>query len=520
MDAVVQVPAAAWAIVDDMEFHWDTERWWYAVKLTVLISAALGFGSLASHQYIEFAQPDLAIVPVSGGDGRGEPERIRLPSGAVVFSNHHAVLAKREELVAGQADFLFVDLGAMTLTAYEGGRAARLFPLRAKGREGSFFETPNGIYYLQAKEANHFSSIGKVWMPWSMHFFGNYFIHGWPYYPNGTPVAETFSGGCIRLASDDAKAVFERSRPGMPLLVAAGVERPAADFAYFRKVNGPPREHPQLSLSAASALAADLETGQILFEKERSRVHPVASVTKLMTGLVALETINRFKLLTVTGEAVEAFGDSAGFVAGEAFRSEDLLYPLILVSSNDAAAVYEQQSWRLVGAMNEKANAIGLTRTYFVDASGMSAGNVSTTEDLFRLLRYISRHKKPLFDLSGLAEYTLASQNVRRVHHWTNLNWPNGDSRFIGGKSGFTRDALETMAGVFNVRFSEYGDRPVAMVVLGSRDRLGDVRDLIGYLEEQFVYGATLTKGKPRPDAIPAGASLYEAVRLLPIVDE
>ena len=504
-----------------MEFHWDTERSWYAVRLAVVIAAAVGFGGLAGRQYGEFAvQPDTTLAPASGGFSRGEPELIRLPSGAIVFSNTDAVLAKREELLAGGADFLYADLEAMTLTVYEGGKARRSFPLAAKGREGSFFETPNGIYYLQTKEANHFSSIGKVWMPWSMHFFGNYFIHGWPYYPGGTPVSEAFSGGCIRLTTDDAKIVFDRSRPGMPLLVAASADRPAADFAYFQKVGGQSSKPFPHTLSAAAVLAADLETGQILFEKERSQVHPTASVTKLMTGLVALETINRFKLLTVTDAAVETFGDSAGFVAGEVFRSEDLLYPLILVSSNDAAAVYEAQGWRFVDTMNEKANAIGLTRTHFADASGMSSENVSTAEDLFRLLRYISRHKKPLFTLSGLREHTLTSQGVRRVHHWTNLNWPNGDGRFVGGKSGFTRDALETIAGVFNIRFSEHGERPVAIVMLGSRDRLREVKDLIAYLEGQFVYGATLTKGELRPGAIPAGANLYEAVRLLPIVGE
>ena len=52
-----------------------------------------------------------------------------------------------------------------------------------------------------------------------MAFQGNFFIHGWPYEPDGTPVASTYSGGCIRMATDDAKKIYDMSTLGMPVLV-------------------------------------------------------------------------------------------------------------------------------------------------------------------------------------------------------------------------------------------------------------------------------------------------------------
>jgi hypothetical protein len=86
------------------------------------------------------------------------------------------------------ADFIDVDLAAMTLTLYAEGKEKEKLPVLTKGREGSWWETPTGEYSALLKESNHFSSIGKVWMPWSIQFYGNFFIHGWPYHPDGSPV--------------------------------------------------------------------------------------------------------------------------------------------------------------------------------------------------------------------------------------------------------------------------------------------------------------------------------------------
>ncbi|OHA01914.1 MAG: hypothetical protein A3C11_00280 [Candidatus Sungbacteria bacterium RIFCSPHIGHO2_02_FULL_49_12] len=430
-----------------------------------------------------------------------------LASRDAIFSNKEAVLQKRGELTAAKASFIFADLTDLSLGYYKDGALQKQFPIRARGKAGSFFETPNGFYTIQSKEENHFSTIGEVWMPWSMHFFGNYFIHGWPYYPDGTPVSEKFSGGCIRLSSADAKELFYLTQRGLPVLVYSGLTAStSAAGKYYRKLSAVAGAHNPV-VSAPAVLAADFESGQILWEKNKDEPHPIASITKLMTALAAVESINRFKVLTFPEDLVGLPQDSSELAAGEKLKSEDLLYPLILRSSNAVAELYKRQVWGFVGIMNQKAKAIGLARTKFADADGASADNISTAEDTFKLLRYIATYKKPIFDLSGKSRHALTAASGEK-HNWANVNWPT-DEKFLGGKAGSTTAAKETMAGVYNVRFAEAGERPVAVIVLGADDRIQDVRAILTYLEDNFVYGDVFASDNKKR-IIREGASIYE----------
>ncbi|MBI3273584.1 MAG: L,D-transpeptidase, partial [Candidatus Colwellbacteria bacterium] len=120
----------------------------------------------------------------------------------------------------GQA--ILADLGEMTLKRYENGEVRVEYPILSKGKPGSLWETPTGSYQIKTKEENHYSTIGNVWMPWSMQFFGNFFIHGWPYYEGGSPVSPGFSGGCIRLSEKDAQELFNQVTRATPVFVTNG----------------------------------------------------------------------------------------------------------------------------------------------------------------------------------------------------------------------------------------------------------------------------------------------------------
>ena len=117
--------------------------------------------------------------------------------------------ASVDSLSRAHTRFIAANLSEMRLYLFENGVATATYPILSKGKRGSRWETPTGLYKIETKEQDHFSSLGQVHMPQSMQFFGNFFIHGWPYYPDGTPVPEGYSGGCIRLSTDDATAVFE-----------------------------------------------------------------------------------------------------------------------------------------------------------------------------------------------------------------------------------------------------------------------------------------------------------------------
>lgn len=119
--------------------------------------------------------------------------------------------------------YVYVDLTAMTLRMYQDGAYTEI-PVLSIRRIGSKFDTPTGLFKIGTRETEHFSSIGHVYMGYSMQFDGDYFIHGWPRYPDGTPVPKSYSGGCIRLSDEGAKQVYDFVDVGTPVLVAAPVQ--------------------------------------------------------------------------------------------------------------------------------------------------------------------------------------------------------------------------------------------------------------------------------------------------------
>ncbi|MDP3902175.1 MAG: L,D-transpeptidase family protein, partial [bacterium] len=185
--------------------------------------------------------------------------------------------------------FIKADLSEMRLSLFEDGEKVKDFDILAKGREGSPWETPSGQYSILSKEENHLSSIGLVWMPYSMQFFGNFFIHGWPINMDGTDVPEGYSGGCIRLSREDAGEVFKFAEINTPINIIGGGDN-ADSFSgkYYNLRSGKGR----LNISAKAYLAADMESGEILLSENKDDVLPIASITKLVTALVSLDVIN------------------------------------------------------------------------------------------------------------------------------------------------------------------------------------------------------------------------------------
>lgn len=373
------------------------------------------------------------------------------------------------------------DLAAMKIFLYQDGQLVSVLPILSKGRPGSPWETPTGTYRVRTKEIKHFSSIGQVWMPWSLQFFGNFFIHGWPYYENGEPVGLGYSGGCIRLATDDAKQVFLFSDLETVVSVVGAPAVSAAEKSARVFSQSPPK------LSARAYLITDVDTGEVILEKNSQEVLPIASITKLVTALVSLEVINQEKSLAVSNRALETFSEAGGLRIGERLPAGSLLYPLLLESSNDAAEVLAEAVGRetFVNYMKERARVIGLTSTSFDDPSGISAGNVSTAQELSELLVHIHKNKRFVLDVLQKKNYSFAG------HDWKNfLNFVD-DPRYLGGKSGHTTAAGDTLAALFSVPLEEFSNHTIAVILLGSDDREKDARTVLNYLSEAAYYETT-----------------------------
>lgn len=225
-------------------------------------------------------------------------------------------------------------------------------------------------------------------------------------------------------------------------------------------------------ISAQSYIVKNLTTNTVWTELDSTRSLPMASLAKLVTAAVVRRSIRADKEIPITREVVDAYGNTAGFKSGERFAASDLLYPLLMVSSNDAAEAFARRFGRanFIKAMNDFVNEIGAYKTYFTDPTGLSKHDVTTANDMAIIIDWIRRNDPGIFDI------TLQKTKKIGRHTWVNpthfLSW----SYYEGGKNGFTDEAGRTAAGLF--RLGRNRDL-YAVVVLGSDNRDADVVRLI-----------------------------------------
>lgn len=239
------------------------------------------------------------------------------------------------------------------------------------------------------------------------------------------------------------------------------------------------------SLQTDAYLVADLETGQILLRKNHTRIYPIASVTKLITAIVAQETLPQNANTVISEKTLATEGWRGQFEVGQKISIGELLYPLLLVSSNDAGEAIARFKGRdnFIEDMNETARAIGLTKTKFEDPTGLSDGNVSTAEELLILLKHMYENEQDILEMSR-EDYYSAEKQV-----WENKNKLAHEETFMGGKTGFTNAAKQTSAGVYEITLVGDVTRPIGIVMLHSSNREVEIRKIIEYLENYLHYG-------------------------------
>ncbi|OGY58834.1 MAG: hypothetical protein A3F24_02355 [Candidatus Colwellbacteria bacterium RIFCSPHIGHO2_12_FULL_44_17] len=396
------------------------------------------------------------------------------------FADANFFASVREKFISEKLNFVEANLSTMELFVYREGNQVARVPIKTKGREGSWWETPTGLYKAEGKEEEHFSSIGRVYMPWSIPFQGNFFIHGWPYYADGTAVLSDFSGGCIRLSTEDAKIVYDNVQVGTPILI---FEKDFEADSFRYEVSKP-------NVSATSYLVADLKSNVIIAEEDIDTSLPIASVTKLMTALVATEYINLAKDITITNSMITPTS-LPRLKTGQNVTAFSLLYPLLLESSNEAALALSRGLGpvRFVELMNMKAKALGMGETRFVDPTGKESGNVSTSRELFQLAKYLYFNRSFVLNISNRKLYDL--YGPLPFSGLKNFNNLLETSEFRGGKIGQTIDAGNTAISIFELPVR--GEtRPVVIIILGSKDYTEDTRLLFDWLREIYILSDEL----------------------------
>ena len=265
-------------------------------------------------------------------------------------------------------------------------------------------------------------------------------------------------------------------------------------------------EVPDPAIQAKAALLVDANTGRMVYGKnEHEELYP-ASLTKIMTALLTLEAVDSGQLsmdqpITVTESALEglaADGSTAGIRAGEVLTVEQLLECMLIVSANEACNILAEQVSgsvdAFVGAMNEKAAALGCENTHFVNTTGLhDSQHYTSAWDLYLITAEALKHDDFL-RICDMKSATIPATNLseERVLHSTNYlisNWRALgylDSRAHGVKTGSTSDAGHCLV-------STAAEGGLAFISVG---RFSETSRLFDWGFENFSYQTVLEEAE------------------------
>lgn len=254
-----------------------------------------------------------------------------------------------------------------------------------------------------------------------------------------------------------------------------------------------------LELSSSVAYMADEDTGEVFFEKNADVPLPIASVTKLMTALVIMESeLPMTAKLTVTRSDYVKCKAESQLKSGMVLTREATLRAALMSSDNRAAHMlartYPGGVKAFVAAMNAKAAELGMDASHFSDPTGLSNDNVSTARDLGYLAA--AAHQHEMIRRASTTPVAVIDAGVKKLHMQT-TNRLIGDPRWKVGlqKTGFT-----TAAGRCMVVQSEFAGHRLVMVVLDSENnsrRADDMLRMRRWLEDETEFHTVFAEGKP-----------------------
>jgi len=234
--------------------------------------------------------------------------------------------------------------------------------------------------------------------------------------------------------------------------------------------------HLRLKRGPRAGLAFDLADGSILWRHDATAVRPIASLTKIMTALLAVERFDARETVRITRVADRVGGSRmAGLKPGRHVRANVLLKALLISSSNNAAVALavagagSERAW--VALMNRRAQLLGLTCTHFVDAHGLDRRNRSCAVDLATLsMRAMNEPRIVAIARKSYARVWPGAGKkltLYTTNHLLRDHYPGA----IGLKTGYTRPA-----GFCLVAIVQRGTRRIGVILLGSRDAFFDAR--------------------------------------------
>lgn len=255
----------------------------------------------------------------------------------------------------------------------------------------------------------------------------------------------------------------------------------------------------RIKRNVESIIAKDLGNKQLIFSKDEQKVIQPASLTKIMTAIIAIESGRMNDVVTITKEMIQVEPTKANLRVGEKFYLKDLVKAAMVMSANDAAmsiGVYlgDGDINKFVKEMNMKAKKIGMKNTNFTNPCGFdssSFGNhYSTALDLLSLSEYAIKNSS-FNEMAKLKRHDFRALNTKRSYAaFTHNRLLNNNKYAVGIKTGYTQKA-----GPCLIARAKNGDKDILVVMLNSEHRWNDIRMILEDVMPNLAEG----KAKPEP---------------------
>lgn len=282
----------------------------------------------------------------------------------------------------------------------------------------------------------------------------------------------------------EASATFDSIVSPLPFLIQSSPRKAFANNSYWR-----PKSDKEVTstidrpfLTTQSAISYDLTTGRLLYEKNGKEKSPMASLTKIMTAIVAFENIDVNSSIRVSKNAATVGENAMGLSEGEELSFEELLYGLMLPSGNDAAEALAQGSPmgrdNFIHEMNKKAEDLGLSNTHFTNPSGLEGDGAqyTTAYDLLVITKYAMENTLFLKVVGTYNHFIPATNKHKAYDLYNDTNLLTSYPGVKGVKTGFTFEA-----GLCLVTYLEHEGHTIIAVLLNSQNRRQEMKELLDY---------------------------------------
>jgi serine-type D-Ala-D-Ala carboxypeptidase (penicillin-binding protein 5/6) len=288
----------------------------------------------------------------------------------------------------------------------------------------------------------------------------------------------------VAAAATTVYVARNRTTPFQFNLQSASAPAPKAfdhfDFSdYWLATHG----QPNLAIHGQAAYLVDLDVRQVLWERDAETSRAPASLTKLVTAMVAVDDAGSLdRVVQVTPQATQVVPTVMGLTAGERLTVRDLLEGLFLDSGNDAAEALASgivPRDRFIRQMNQKAKSIGLTASHFVNPSGLdAAGHGMSAHDLAHTAAYLDTYYPDLAAIAATRDFVIPATAMHKAFYPHNLN------RLIGtypGATGLKTGLTDNAGGCMIATATRDGRHLVAVVLNATLHSTEDATVLLNY---------------------------------------